>query len=219
MLTKFFSFGASYIPGLSWKSNMPEHALETLETLETLATISWLSVRSNYDASLPGKHRMALVAAKIPRMLHPNNPPYGIFTTLPELNKERARSPLGSFAVEPMQALAVYAMMGLRAPGNIWSNLPGFSYRRFLKNNGSGYGHMFRVKSTLFSSARVFGSYEPQEEKGVLYLFFPTLGEYYSTEADYYAVNALDSIERDYIGGMNINSCDFLCDVRRFIFE
>ncbi|WP_330925894.1 hypothetical protein [Candidatus Sororendozoicomonas aggregata] len=220
MLTQTISFGAEYVPGLSWESNTPGHVLERLETL---VTIKWLAVTHKYvgtakrpTSALPPL-RMKLIVAKIPIMLHPDNPFYDIPIALPELNKESTDSPLGFFSVEPIKTLAVYSMMGLRAPSNMWSNLPGFSYRTFLKINGSGHGHIFRVKSKFCSSVRVFGSYEPPGVKGVLYLFFPTLGEYFSTDVDFYR-NGFDRIEHAAIG-KNISSYRFSCDIRRFVFE
>lgn len=116
-----------------------------------------------------------------------------------------------------MQTLAIYSMMGLRAPSNMWSNISGFSYRTFLKINGSGHGHIYRAKSKSCSSVCVFGSYEPPGVKGVLHLFFPTLGEYCSTDCDFYR-DEFDRIEYAAIG-KNISSYRFLCDIRRFVFE
>ncbi len=240
-LTETAAFGANYIPGLSQKSNTPA---PVLEALETLATMSWLSVI--YKHGITSKEperifnpdvRMQLVAAKIPRMLHPNHPPYGIPATLPELNKEEPDdSLLDSLepdsllrfiqpdtipcfsGIESMRTLAIYAMMGLRAPGNMWSNLLGYCYRSFLKINGAGHGHIFSIKSRESKAVRVVGSYEPPGVKGVIYLFFPTSGEHVFTDADYVHGDQYNRIEHRALG-MNTNVCNSLCDVRRFIFE
>ncbi len=216
-IAKSASFGAEYLPGLSLELFTPQ---PLLETLETLATMSWLTITNKHVASsipaedaIAAKDRMALVANRIPRMLHPDNPPYEIATTLPKIRNNYADGFFNMIRPDPLRVLALYSMMGLSAPSSMWPSIHPHSVIRFLKFDGFGVGYIFKFNSKICDS-HVFGSYEPEGNRDTVYLFFPTLGEYLADKDD--LNNELYDLEFKAMGQINYY---FLCDVRKFVFE
>lgn len=221
-MRKTASFGAEYIPGLALVPGNYPHP-KNLQALETLATMSWLAAwRKDFPSDL-AKDRMAFVAARIPKMLHPDNEPYNISITLPSLNKAHfgcTRGCVESFGPDPLQTLALYSIMGLNTPNNMWAYLPESSLLKFLRFYGSGEsecGHIFTIKS-LFYPPRLFGNYKPPGRPGVIYLFFPTLGEYSANRDDADLMDAFKRLKYAALANSYFGY-ETLCDVRRFEFE
>ncbi|WP_330924442.1 hypothetical protein [Candidatus Sororendozoicomonas aggregata] len=206
--SKTASFGAEYLLGLSMKFPHP-----VLEEFETLATMSWLTITHKHVESVPVKERMALVTARIPRMLCPNNRPYHLSATLPVLTPYHQDRP---FPPETLEALIIYGMMGLR-PSAIWPSQFKAHLVRFIECDESWYGHIFKLRSTLPPyTARVFASYHPLRKSNKVYLFFPTSGEYLAQRND---SDLKDQFLRLVAELLDPNREFYLCDVRGFIFE
>ncbi len=161
--------------------------------------------------SVPVKERMALVAARIPRMLCPNNRPYHVSAKLP-----LTLFPNIPFPPDKLQTLIIYGMMGLR-PSNFWPDELRDHLARFIECDESWYGHIFRLSSSSRPfPGRVFGSYYPLRKSNKVYLFFPTSGEYLAQRND---SDLKDQFLRLIIELVDPNRELFFCDVRGFIFE